>query len=198
MRYSKRLLLVMLVFVFSSAQVSIPSIATTHAQASEDPPLRELQASADTCRAANIVIENTGTDRALPVLILHDSNPSNEPIQVFCSQDLEPGESLTYSGSMVPPEGWTAKLYSFRQDHVCDVYDCPPDLTIDDIVGDLLCETLFFLEDPDEHMEFDRAYRERETFATMDLSLAYGSELDIHQRSDTCAKQFIPLAARNR
>ena len=143
------------------------------------------------------MIENTGPDRALPVLVLFGANPADGPIGVHCSQDLEPGESLKYLGNFVPTEAWTAKLYSLRQVDFCDVFDCDG-LAICDTLGEILCETLYFSKDPNAHAEFEKSFRDGGTFMDLDLTLAYGSELDIHQRSDTCSKQFIPLAVRNR
>src|SRR3990172_11894722 len=100
------------------------------------------------------------------------------PLKVECSGLLKPGSSWNFLGAQIPSGSKSGILFSFTAKQLSDI---GVDLGFDDIVADVLCETLFFnvVGDCDDYRGFKKAYNEGLVFAGIPLDRAIGSVLAV-------------------
>jgi hypothetical protein len=100
------------------------------------------------------------------------------PLKVECSGLLKPGSSWNFLRPQMPGGAKSAILFSFTARQLSDI---GVELGFDDIVADLLCETLFFnvVGDCDDYRRFKKAYNEGLVFSGIPLDRAAGSPLAV-------------------
>lgn len=98
------------------------------------------------------------------------------PLAVVCSGLVRPGGSWLFTTATLPAGVLGAVLYSFNARRLSDI---GLDLGFDDVVADLMCETLSFgvKGDCDDYRRFKQAYDEAGTFAGVPMGVAYGPAL---------------------
>jgi len=96
------------------------------------------------------------------------------PLKVECTGMLFPGSSWIMMGAQIPTGSKGGMLFKFTAKQLSDV---GIDLGFDDVVADLMCETLFFgvVGDADDYRRFKKAYNEGLDFAGINQGTAAGS-----------------------
>ncbi|MFQ5459580.1 MAG: hypothetical protein ACE5EL_02185, partial [Anaerolineae bacterium] len=100
------------------------------------------------------------------------------PLKVECSGLLKPGSAWNFIGAQVPSGSKSGIVFSFSARQLSDL---GINLGFDDIVADVLCETLFFsvVGDCDDYRRFKKAYTEGLEFAGIPLDRAVGAPLAV-------------------
>jgi uncharacterized repeat protein (TIGR01451 family) len=100
------------------------------------------------------------------------------PLKVECSGLLKPGSTWNFLGDQIPGGAKSGILFSFTAAQLSEIQ---VDLGFDDIVADVMCETLFFgvVGDCDDYRRFKKAYNEGLPFAGIPMDLAVGSPLAV-------------------
>jgi hypothetical protein len=100
------------------------------------------------------------------------------PLKVECTGLLKPGSTWNFLGDQVPGGSKSGMLFSFT---AAQLSDLNIDLGFDDIVADVMCETLFFgvVGDCDDYRRFKKAYNENLDFAGIPMRLAKGGFLAV-------------------
>ena len=95
------------------------------------------------------------------------------PLKVECTGLLFPGAAWIMMGAQIPTGSKGGMLFQFTAKQLSEV---GIDLGFDDIVADLMCETLFFgvVGDADDYRRFKKAYNEGLDFAGINLATAAG------------------------
>jgi hypothetical protein len=100
------------------------------------------------------------------------------PLKVECTGLLKPGATWNFLGAQVPTGAKSGILFSLSASSLSD-YGLDEAFGFDDIIADLLCETLFFgiVGDCDDYRRFKLAYDQGGTFAGMPMDLALGQPI---------------------
>jgi hypothetical protein len=100
------------------------------------------------------------------------------PLKVECSGLLKPGSTWNFLGAQMPAGAKSGIAFSFTASQLREIN---VDLGFDDIVADLMCETLVFgvVGDCDDYRRFKKAFNEGLVFAGIPQDRAAGSPLAI-------------------
>ena len=158
-------------------------------------PILNFLGQDDVCETW-IEVQNIGCDFAKAALITWGEPgfcppQAAGPLKVECTGMLKPGSTWNLLGAQVPTGSKSGILYQFTTQQLSEI---GVDLGFDDIVGDYLCETLFFgvVGDSDDYRRFMKAYRENLEFAGVPLDRAKGDgalAVDVHR---TCPGDATP------
>ena len=158
-------------------------------------PILNFQGQDDVCETW-IEVQNIGCDFAKAALITWGEPgfcppQAAGPLKVECTGMLKPGSTWNFLGAQVPTGSKSGILFKFTTQQLSDI---GVDLGFDDIVGDYLCETLFFgvVGDADDYRRFKKAYNEGLEFAGVPLDRATGEgalAVDVHR---TCPGDDTP------
>ncbi|MFQ5459383.1 MAG: hypothetical protein ACE5EL_01175, partial [Anaerolineae bacterium] len=145
-------------------------------------PILNFEGQNDVCRSW-IEVQNMGSEYSKAALVTWGEPgfcppQCAGPLKVECSGLLKPGSTWNFLGAQVPSGSKSAILFSFTARQLSDI---GVDLGFDDIVADVLCETLFFsvVGDCDDYRRFKKAYNEGLEFAGIPLDRAVGSPLAV-------------------
>jgi hypothetical protein len=102
------------------------------------------------------------------------------PLKVECSGLLKPGSTWNFIYSQVPTGAKSGMIYSFSAQQLSAV-GLADDFGFDDIIADLMCESLFFgvVGDCDDFRRFQIAYSQGGVFAGMPMDIAIGEPLAV-------------------
>jgi hypothetical protein len=97
------------------------------------------------------------------------------PLKVECTGLLKPGSTWNLMNSQVPDGAKSGILFKFSARQLSE-YGLDRVFGYDDILADLMCETLFFgvVGDADDYRRFKKAYDEGGTFAGIPQDIAAG------------------------
>jgi len=145
-------------------------------------PILNFQGQDDVCRSW-IEAQNVG-DVGSKAIVVVWGEPGfcppqcAGPLKVECSGLLRPGATWNFLGAQIPTGAKSGMVFSFNNRQLSDV---GLQLGFDDIIADLMCETLFFgvVGDCDDFRRFKKAFNESLTFAGVPMRLAYGSPLAV-------------------
>ncbi len=100
------------------------------------------------------------------------------PLKVECSGLVKGGATWNFLGAQVPTGGKSGLLFSLTTKSLSDV-GLDDEFGYDDLIADLLCETLFFgiVGDADDYRRFKLAYDQGLSFAGLPMSLAWGQPI---------------------
>jgi hypothetical protein len=133
----------------------------------------------DVCRSW-VTVQHLGCDPAKAVLIVWGEPgfcppQAAGPLKVECTGLLRPGSTWNLLGAQIPTGGKSGILFQFSALQLSDLGLASP-IGFDDIVADLMCETLFFgvVGDSDDYRRFKKAYDEGLVFAGIDQGIAAG------------------------
>ncbi len=100
------------------------------------------------------------------------------PLKVECSGLLKAGATWNFLGAQVPTGSKSGMIFSLSAKQLSD-YGLDQEFGFDDIIGDLLCETLFFgiVGDCDDYRRFKLAYDQGGNFAGLPMDLAIGEPI---------------------
>ena len=100
------------------------------------------------------------------------------PLKVECSGLMKAGTTWNFLGAQVPTGTKSALLFSLSTLQLSDL-GLADDFGFDDIIADLLCETLFFgiVGDCDDFRRFKLAYDQGSNFAGLPMDLAIGQPI---------------------
>lgn len=100
------------------------------------------------------------------------------PLKVECSGLLRPGSRWDFLSAQVPQGSKSGMLFSFTARQLTEV---GIDLGFDDVVADVMCETLFFgiVGDDGDYRRFRIAYKDGLDFAGISMGVAYGSPFGV-------------------
>ncbi|MFI0608099.1 MAG: DUF11 domain-containing protein, partial [Anaerolineae bacterium] len=140
-------------------------------------PILNFQGQDDVCRAM-IEVQYIGCDPSKAVLVTWGEPgfcppQAAGPLKVECTGLLFPGSSWILMGAQIPTGSKGGMLFKFTAKQLSDV---GIDLGFDDVVADLMCETLFFgvVGDADDYRRFKKAYNEGLDFAGINQRIAAG------------------------
>jgi uncharacterized repeat protein (TIGR01451 family) len=141
-------------------------------------PILNFQGQDDVCRSM-VEVQYLGCDPAKAVLVTWGEPgfcppQAAGPLKVECTGLLFPGSSWIMMGAQIPAGSKGGMLFSFTAKQLLQV---GIDLGFDDIVADLMCETLFFgvVGDADDYRRFKKAYNEGLDFAGINQRIAAGT-----------------------
>ncbi len=141
-------------------------------------PILNFQGQDDVCRSM-IEVQYIGCEPSKAVLVTWGEPgfcppQAAGPLKVECTGLLFPGSSWIMMGAQIPTGSKGGMLFKFTAQQLTDV---GIDLGFDDIVADLMCETLFFgvVGDADDYRRFKKAYNEGLDFAGINQRIAMGS-----------------------
>jgi len=100
------------------------------------------------------------------------------PLKVECAGLIKGGASWNFLGAQVPSGAKSGMLFSLTTKQLSDV-GLDDDFGFDDLIADLMCETLFFgiVGDCDDFRRFKLAYDQGLTFAGLPMDLAWGQPI---------------------
>jgi hypothetical protein len=100
------------------------------------------------------------------------------PLKVECSGLLKPGSAWNFYGAQIPSGTKSARLYSLNARSLSEV-GLADQFGFDDVIADVLCETLFFgvVGDCDDYRRFQLAYNQGGTFAGLPMDVAVGEPI---------------------
>ena len=100
------------------------------------------------------------------------------PLKVECSGLMKGGATWNFLGAQVPTGAKSGMLFSLTTKTLAQV-GLDDDFGYDDVIADLLCETLFFgvVGDSDDYRRFKLAYDNGLSFAGLPMSLAWGQPI---------------------
>ena len=140
-------------------------------------PILNFQGQDDVCRTM-IEVQYIGCDPSKAVLVTWGEPgfcppQAAGPLKVECTGLLFPGTSWIMMGAQIPTGSKGGMLFKFTAQQLSDV---GIDLGFDDVVADLMCETLFFgvVGDADDYRRFKKAYNEGLDFAGINQRIAAG------------------------
>jgi hypothetical protein len=140
-------------------------------------PILNFQGEDDVCRTW-IEVQAVGCDMVKAVLITWGEPgfcppQAAGPLKVECTGLLKPGSTWNLLGAQIPTGSKSGILFKFTARQLSEI---GVDLGFDDVVADLMCETLFFgvVGDADDYRRFKKAYNEGLEFAGVPLDLAMG------------------------
>ncbi len=143
-------------------------------------PVLNFRGDADLC-ASRIAVQNVGSEPSKAMLITWGEPgfcppQCAGPLKVECSGLIRPGASWSFLGAQVPTGSMSGVLYSFTARTLRQI---GVELGFDDVVADVMCETLFFgvVGDCDDYRRFKRAYDEGDKFAGIPQDKARGAPL---------------------
>ncbi|MCB0215930.1 MAG: hypothetical protein KDH92_04790 [Chloroflexi bacterium] len=143
-------------------------------------PVLNFLGQDDVCRTW-IEVQHIGCDPAKAVLIAWGEPgfcppQAAGPLKVECTGLLRAGSAWNLLGAQVPTGAKSGILFQFRALQLSDLGLASP-IGFDDVVADLMCETLFFgvVGDSDDYRRFKKAYDEGLSFAGIDQGIAAGS-----------------------
>ena len=140
-------------------------------------PVLDFLGQDDVCDSW-IEIQNVGCEYAKAALVAWGEPgfcppQAAGPLKVECTGLLRPGSTWNLIGAQIPTgtKGGIVFKFSARQ-----LSEIGVNLGFDDIVGDYLCETLFFgvVGDADDYRRFKKAYNEGLEFAGVPLDIGRG------------------------
>jgi hypothetical protein len=141
-------------------------------------PILNFQGQDDVCRTM-IEVQYIGCDPSKAVLVTWGEPgfcppQAAGPLKVECTGLLFPGSSWIMMGAQIPTGSKGGMLFKFTAKQLSDV---GIDLGFDDVVADLMCETLFFgvVGDADDYRRFKKAYNEGLDFAGINQGVAAGA-----------------------
>ena len=141
-------------------------------------PILNFQGQDDVCRTM-IEVQYIGCNPSKAVLVTWGEPgfcppQAAGPLKVECTGLLFPGSSWIMQGAQIPTGSKGGMLFKFTAKQLSDV---GIDLGFDDVVADLMCETLFFgvVGDADDYRRFKKAYNEGLDFAGINQGTAAGS-----------------------
>ncbi|HQZ72013.1 MAG TPA: hypothetical protein PK826_11895 [Anaerolineae bacterium] len=141
-------------------------------------PILNFQGQDDVCRTM-IEVQYIGCDPSKAVLVTWGEPgfcppQAAGPLKVECTGLLFPGTSWIMMGAQIPTGSKGGMLFKFTAEQLTDV---GIDLGFDDVVADLMCETLFFgvVGDADDYRRFKKAYNEGLDFAGINQRIAAGT-----------------------
>jgi len=136
-------------------------------------PILNFQGQDDVCRTW-IEVQNIGSEYKKAILVTWGEPgfcppQCAGPLKVECSGLLKPGSTWNFLGAQVPTGSKSGILFQFT---ALQLSDLNIDMGFDDIVADLMCETLFFgvVGDCDDYRRFKKAYEDRSDFAGLVLN----------------------------
>jgi hypothetical protein len=102
------------------------------------------------------------------------------PLKVECSGLLKPGSSWNFIGAQIPSGSKSAIAYSLNARQLSEV-GLAGAFGFDDVIADVLCETLFFgvVGDCDDFRRFHLAYTRGLNFAGMPMAVAVGEPIAV-------------------
>jgi uncharacterized repeat protein (TIGR01451 family) len=140
-------------------------------------PILNFQGQDDVCRTM-IEVQYIGCDPSKAVLVTWGEPgfcppQAAGPLKVECTGLLFPGASWIMMGAQIPTGSKGGMLFKFTAQQLSEV---GIDLGFDDVVADLMCETLFFgvVGDADDYRRFKKAYNEGLDFAGINQRVAAG------------------------
>ncbi len=140
-------------------------------------PILDFQGQDDVCRSW-IEVQNLGCDPAKAVLVTWGEPgfcppQAAGPLKVECTGLLVPGSAWNILGAQLPTGSKSGMLFKFSARQLSEL---GIDIGFDDVVADLMCETLFFgvVGDSDDYRRFKKAYNEGLEFAGIPQGLATG------------------------
>ncbi len=143
-------------------------------------PVLNYEGHHELCRSW-IAVQSIGDEPGKAVLLVWrdatDCAPRcSGPLAVECSGLIRPGGSWIFQGAALPAAARSGIVYSFNARLLSEIGVDPG---FDDVVADLLCETLFFgvKDDCDDFGRFRDAYEQGGEFAGIPLARAYGPAL---------------------
>ncbi len=150
-------------------------------------PILNFLGQDDVCRTW-IEVQHLGCEPSKAILVTWGEPgfcppQASGPLKVECTGLLFPGSSWVLQGGQIPVGAKSGMLFKFTALQLGEVYD--PDnpgqtyadvLGFDDVVADLMCETLFFgvVGDADDYRRFKKAYNECRNFAGLNMCVAAG------------------------
>ena len=149
-------------------------------------PILDFQGQDDVCRSW-IEVQYIGCEPSKAVLITWGEPgfcppQSAGPLKVECTGLLAPGSAWNLLGSQIPTGSKGGMLFKFTALQLGELPGNPgptlaDDLGFDDVMADLMCETLFFgvVGDSDDYRRFKKAYNEGLVFASIPMNTAAGS-----------------------
>ncbi len=136
-------------------------------------PILNFQGMDDVCRTW-IEVQNVGSEYKKAVLVTWGEPgfcppQCAGPLKVECSGLLKPGSTWNFLGAQVPTGSKSGMVFQFSAKQLSEV---GVDLGFDDVVADLMCETLFFgvVGDCDDYRRFKKAYEENGDFAGIPMN----------------------------
>jgi hypothetical protein len=99
------------------------------------------------------------------------------PLKVECTGLLKPGSTWNLFTDQIPTGSKSGMLFKFSAKQLSDV-GLDATFGYDDILADLMCETLFFgvVGDADDYRRFKKAYNEGSDFAGIPQDIASGAK----------------------
>ena len=115
------------------------------------------------------------------------------PLKVECTGLLRPGSSWNLLGAQIPTGSKGGIVFKFSARQLSDL-PAPLAFPPDDIVGDYLCEALFFgvVGDADDYRRFKKAYNEGLVWENVPLHLGRGSGFLAVDVLRTCPGDITP------
>ncbi|MCB9176287.1 MAG: hypothetical protein H6648_03940 [Caldilineae bacterium] len=143
-------------------------------------PILNFQGQDDVCRTW-IEVQYLGCDPSKAVLVTWGEPgfcppQAAGPLKVECTGLLQGGSTWNLLGAQIPTGSKSGILFKFTAKQLSDV-GLDDDLGFDDVVADLMCETLFFgvVGDSDDYRRFKKAYNEGLDFAGINQRIAAGA-----------------------
>ncbi len=140
-------------------------------------PILDFMGQDDVCNSI-VEVQNIGCDYAMAAMIVWGEPgfcppQSAGPLKVECTGLLRPGSTWNLTGAQVPTGAKGGMVFKFSGRQLSDI---GVDLGFDDIVGNYLCELLFFgvVGDADDYRRFKKAYNEGLSFGNVPLDRARG------------------------
>jgi hypothetical protein len=132
----------------------------------------------DICRSW-VMAQNLGEIPSQALLVAFDL-PGNRsgggPLKVECSGLIRPGAGWSFLGAQIPSGSAGAMLFSVNALRLSEL---GVDLGFDDVVGEYLCQTLFYttVGQPDSYARFRAAYESGAVYAGLPMAVAAGSPM---------------------
>ncbi|MFN8422809.1 MAG: hypothetical protein U0470_05215 [Anaerolineae bacterium] len=141
-------------------------------------PILDFMGQDDVC-SSWVEVQNIGCEYAMAAMIVWGEPgfcppQSAGPLKVECTGLLRPGSTWNLTGGQVPTGSKGGIVFKFSARQLSDI---GVDVGFDDIVGNYLCELLFFgvVGDADDYRRFKKAYNEGLAFNGVPLDRARGS-----------------------
>ena len=140
-------------------------------------PILNFEGQDEVCKTW-IEVQYLGCDEAKAVLVVW-AEPgfcppqAAGPLKVECTGLMRSGSTWNMLAAQIPTGGKSGILFKFTARQLSEI---GVNIGFDDVVADLMCETLFFgiVGDADDYRRFKKAYNEGLTFAGIPMDLAAG------------------------
>ncbi len=145
-------------------------------------------------------IRNVGPDSTKIAVVFFDARDTAQtrpgPSKVECSGLIAPGGTWTFSPNMMPAASKRAVVVSFSVRQLSEIGVDVVSLGFDDVVADLMCETLFFgvIGDRNDYDQFEAAFKSGGEFAGVPQDRAAGSPIIAHLDIAGCGPQGVRVA----